>query len=397
MFNIPESVEKMKQLKILLLLALLFIITGISSPLDAEFRPSGNLEIHYVNVGQGGCTLIIGPDGTRILYDFGKAAGNENIVPYLKDQIGLLPEQGIHYTIVSHRDTDHYVGYRDVVRSGYDILVANYGSGSPKPDSKRMKKYWLGPAADTIAGPVCPIPVGLRIPLGNGAEAVVIARNGTIYGEENGIPVRNENDRSVVLFITYRDFQYILDGDLGAGPEKCTQHQTRQIDVQTHVAKALLDQGLMSEEFGVDVMHIAHHGSESSTSAGYYNLMKPEVGLISVGQNQGTFRHPREDVVDRVLLDTSIRAECVKAKPLKTLFQTEDGIGKDNPEQGEIKKCSSTGCTSYSGLAVGDIKLVTDGTDGYTITGNNRVHGGAQEAGSRTKVWQFLIDERVAQ
>ena len=104
----------------------------------------------------------------------------------------------------------------------------------------------------------------------------------------------------MVLFITYGNFQYILDGDLGAGPEKCTHHQTIQIDVQTRVAKALIKQGLMSEEYGIDVMHIAHHGSESSTSAAYYNLMKPEVGLISVGQNQGTFLHPREDVVDRV-------------------------------------------------------------------------------------------------
>jgi len=56
----------------------------------------------------------------------------------------------------------------------------------------------------------------------------------------------------------------------------------------------------MSEKYGVDLLQIAHHGNESSTSAAYYNIMKPEVGLISVGKNQGSFHHPREDVVDRV-------------------------------------------------------------------------------------------------
>ena len=33
-----------------------------------------DLEIHYINVQQGQCTLIIGPDGTTILYD----GGNED-------------------------------------------------------------------------------------------------------------------------------------------------------------------------------------------------------------------------------------------------------------------------------------------------------------------------------
>ena len=48
-----------------------------------------------------------------------------------------------------------------------------------------------------------------------------------------------------------------------------------------------MDLGWMKPDFGVDVLHIAHHGSESSTSAAYYKLMKPEVGLISVGLDQG--------------------------------------------------------------------------------------------------------------
>ncbi len=389
-----NTVKRTLSRQLLLLLLAFFCAVGVSSPLSAEFKPSGNLEIHYINVGQGGCTLIIGPDGTRILYDFGKVSGRINIVPYLKNNIGLLPEQGIHYTIVSHRDKDHYAGYGDVVNAGYDVLIANYGSGSPKPSSKTMKKKWLEPAKETKAGPVRSIPVGMKIPLGNGAEAIVMSANGIVHGEEEGIAVKNENDRSVALFIAYGNFQYILDGDLGAGPEKCTQHQTSQIDVQTRIAEALIDQGLMKRDHGVDILHISHHGSESSTSAAYYNLLKPEVGLISVGQKQGTFRHPREDVVDRVLLDTPLRADCVAAKPLKNLFQTEDGVGKDDPGEREIERCSKTGCTSYTGLAIGDIKVIVN-DEGYSITGNNRVHGGEKEA-PPGKMWTFPFDEDQA-
>ena len=74
---------------------------------------------------------------------------------------------------------------------------------------------------------------------------------------------------------------------------------------------------------------------------------------LSVGVTQGMFRHPREDVVDKILLDGPLRptTECGLIDPLVELLQTEDG------KEGT----SSTGKTSFSGKTVGNIKLVTDG------------------------------------
>jgi len=358
------------------MLAALVAVAGVAY---GEFRPSGKLEIHYINVGQGGCTLIIGPDGTRILYDFGAFDGRRDIVPYLRDVVKLDPSDGIQFAIVSHRDRDHYSGYRAVVEAGYNVLVANYDSGSPKL-ATTVQSLWLNPAKKTHAGAALPAPVGLAIALGDGAEALIVAANGQVWGEPP-IKVSNENDRSVVLFIHYRNFQYVLDGDLGAGPEKCTEHQTTQLDVETRVAHTLLNHHLITPENGVDVLHIAHHGSESSTSAAYFNLMKPEVGLISVGQKNSTYLHPREDVVDKVLIGPH-RPSCVTAPPVKDLFQTEDGE----------KGCSSTGCTSFTGVPIGDIRLVTDGKTKYEINGSNRVHGG-RALGGDGKIWSFKVDE----
>jgi beta-lactamase superfamily II metal-dependent hydrolase len=174
-----------------LLLALTFLMGWGPQNCLAEFQPSGLLEIHYINVGQGGCTLIIGPDGTRILYDFGAVSGERDIVPYLREVAGIAPTDGLHFTMVSHRDKDHYNGYKGVVEAGYQVLVANFGSGSPKRPSSTMTKNWLKPAEDTIAGPVLPIPVGLRIPLGDGSEALVVAANGKIWGWKN--PLSNKD------------------------------------------------------------------------------------------------------------------------------------------------------------------------------------------------------------
>lgn len=248
------------------------------------------LEIHYINIGQGGSTLIIGPDGTTILYDFGWSAGDKHIVPYLKS-IGIQPKDGLDYTFVSHRDADHYTGYRGVFKAGYDVRVANYGPGSPKGPSATMKREWLNPSKKTTAGTVRPVPVGLKISLGGEAEALIAAANGIVIGDDRKTRKEkhksgtkwNENDRSISILVRFGKFEYLLDGDLGSGVEPCSDHKLKtQKNIQVPVAQALKRRGLIPET-GIDVLHIAHHGAETSTSAAYLNLVKPRVGLISVG------------------------------------------------------------------------------------------------------------------
>lgn len=350
-----------------LLLLIATVSFALTPTLSHGKQPKpGHLEIHYIDVGQGGATLIIGPNGTMIMYDFGKVAGEKAIVPYLTNIVGLEIGDHIHYAMVSHGDLDHYMGYKGVVsmpgKNGqsserFRILVANFEPSTDKPRSSTMLSHWLGPAEKTRAGPFKPIPVGLHINLGDGAEARVIAANGIVLDDLETPKIKNENDRSIALFVRYGNFRYILDGDLGSGREKCTAHDTGQLNVQERVARALIKHELMSVTDGVDIMHVAHHGSESSTSSKYYNLMKPEVALISVGKNQGEFLHPRVDVVEKVLLNVA-RPRCVEAPPVRAVLQT--GPGTDKP-------CSDTGCTSFKGWVAGNIVVTTDGKTTYKI------------------------------
>ena len=339
-------------------MAMLMLVCLPGAFVQAKQPVPGQLEIHYIALGQGGGTLIVGPDGTMILYDFGRVPGKKFLVKYLQDKIGLESGDHIHYAMISHGDKDHYYGYKDVVDyAGIGVLRANYEPGTTKTRSSTMLSHWFNPAKKTKAGAFKAIPVGLRIPLGDGAEAHVIAANGVVLNDGLPASISDENDRSIALFIRYGHFSYILDGDLGSGSEACTAHKTSQRNVQERVARALVKNGLMSEERGVDVMHIAHHGSESSTSAAYFNKMKPKLALVSVGEDQGTFLHPRRDVVERVLLDIN-RPSCVVAPPVLALLQT--GKGADLP-------CSNTGCTSFAGAEVGDIVVRTDGDKDYTV------------------------------
>ena len=72
-----------------------------------------------------------------------------------------------------------------------------------------------------------------------------MSANGLIAGVQEPVPLKDENDRYVVIFVHYGDFQYILDGDLGAGPEACASHQTGQRDVETHSKGSVASKGPM--------------------------------------------------------------------------------------------------------------------------------------------------------
>lgn len=229
----------------------------------------------------------------------------------------------------------------------------------------------------------------MKISIGNGAEVLVAAAGGKILGQKEPLKITNENDQSVSLLIRYKNFHYILDGDLGGGKEKCSQHRTAQKDIQTKVALALISQNEIPEKHGVDIMHIAHHGSESSTHEKYYKLMKPEVGLVSVGFKKNTYTHPRMNVIDNVLMSKA-KSTCEnKMVPIKFVFQTEEGQ--------EDRNCKDRKCISKKGMVLGYIRVLTDGKKKYNIrgTGWTDKEGGAPAAEFPDGAeWECLMDEK---
>src|ERR1043166_6769520 len=260
-----------------------------------------NLEIHYIDVGWGGAVLVKGPNGTTVLMDSGDTGkGTSYVVPYLKS-IGIQPANGLDYTIASHQHCDHIGGMDEVVNAGYNIHTKNYYNGSTNTSS--CVAGWNTAAATTTAGSPIAMPVGTVIQLGNGATLTCVARNGSIIGG-GSVTVSDENDRSIAVLIKYGGFDYLWAGDMGGGSDACTGRSTTQVDVESSVITAISPGGAnpLISAGGIDVLHVNHHGSESSTNPTYFNTAQPEVALIGVGDGESTgWDLPRIDVVDHVL------------------------------------------------------------------------------------------------
>ncbi|MEQ8470685.1 MAG: MBL fold metallo-hydrolase [Marinoscillum sp.] len=323
------------------------------------------MTIHVINVGQGNCVLVQGPqvDGVRktILFDGGKEERGEELLDYL-ERIGYEPSNTtFDYMVVSHKDEDHYGGFIPLLNAGYDVDAYYHNSHSPKRgyddlvnliDQKARKKHVMQP--------------GYELDLGGGAKATCVITAGKIIGGES-VGNLSENDRSIGLLFEYKGFEFFSAGDLGGGDNSaetnCTHRSTGQKDLETPLVNAMVRQRILERDKGIEVLHVGHHGSESSTNSTFMNLMSPSLAVISIGQNQGwNYEHPRYDIVDRVLMAT---VSCIEVEPALVL-QTEEGRQSDK--------------TSFSGYAVGDIIIDVYGDGTYRVTSTGEFLGGVDES-----------------
>jgi beta-lactamase superfamily II metal-dependent hydrolase len=358
-----ESIRNIKTAFFVVFPILLFT-TLVNSA--AAFTPSGLLEIHYINVGWGTSVLVIGPDGTTLLMDGGRAGmGTSKVIPYMRS-LGLLPADGLDYTMSSHLHTDHICGLTEVISGGYNVRIRNYYNGSTNSNS--YVTAYRNAANTTTAGALVALNLGDTISLGDSCFGVCYAANGYVWGR-GLIPgsQSDENDRSIALLIKYHDFEYIYAGDLGGGDTDnwCTNRSTDQVDLETPVAQTMMPGGThpILSSYGVEVLHVNHHGSESSMNSNYMNLLTPKFGCIATGYGQdASYMFPRHDIVDNVLLGGG---SCITA-PDAIVLQSEEG----NP---------AGSLTSYSGYCVGNFWFKTTGRNTYLVDGDGHVTGGPDE------------------
>lgn len=355
--------------------ALTLIAVFLAVPLFAQ-----QLEIHYINVGWGGSVFVKGPDGTTVLLEAGNTGkGTQVVVPYLKS-IGIQPANGLDYMIGGHQHCDHLGGLDEVINAGYNVRVKQYNNGSTYTSS--CVDGWRTAAQTTTAGVPVAMPVGAVIQLGNGATMTCIARNGQIIGG-GSVAVSDENDRSIALLIQHGGFDYIWASDLGGGSDSCTGRSTGQTNVETAVIRAISPGGAfpMISDRGIDVLHVNHHGSESSTNPDLMNLSAPAVAVIGVGAGQTSgWDLPRIDVVEHVVMAQS--TACVTAAPAYAL-QTEEGAPAGS-------------LTSKSGYSVGNIKVTTDGQSFFTVSADGGVTQGPNELTASSLPQSFTLDNVAA-
>ena len=225
----------------------------------------GEISVHYINVEQGDCELIVAGD-TRVLIDTGEAIFSNRVINY----ISSLGIRRLDYVIASHPHEDHIGGMADVLEKftvGKVIMPEIPDSILPMTRNfERMIDVISRKKIDAEYSRT-----GTIIPLGNGAELQILAPVHDDYSDLNNF--------SIVCRLVHGENSFLFTGDI----ERAAEND-------------ILNSG---EYIRSDVLKVGHHGSTSSSTADFIEAVSPKYAVICVGKDN-SYGHPKQAVIDRL-------------------------------------------------------------------------------------------------
>lgn len=270
--------------------------TGGSNPSSNEVQ---TLKLVFLDVGQGDSTLISSSNEAMLIDAGPPNAGRDVVLPYLKKQ----DIQQLKYIIATHYHDDHIGGISEVIK-GEDQILGTKDDFIPtngvidrggEYESSVYEEY-----ADATNGIRSAVYPGDNYTVGRATVEVLAANGQLVDGTQINLEPYDENSAGIVLLLNNGDFSFLDEADVtGGGGDP--PYQT--IDIETSLAPLVGD---------IDILKVAHHGSETGTNETFLDAVSPELAVISVG-DENDFGHPDEETIDR-LIDAGVE-----------VYQTERG------------------------------------------------------------------------
>lgn len=240
-------------LKMASILALWLAIISFT-PIYASLTRPEQMNVEFINVEHGLCTLIRLPDGKNLLYDAGKMTSPERGVESVCDYLWKQGITKIHGVILSHSDADHYnmlptLSERFAIDT---IYVSEMMFEDTDNETLGRFKYYLEKA--NVKAHI--VYRGDR--LGNSKRYQIEF----LHPGPGGVLdlLSPENANSLVVELEYAGRHFLLTGDLvGNG--------VREIS--------------MEESPGYDVVQAPHHGSHLSLSPEFIRWTKAAYAVFS--------------------------------------------------------------------------------------------------------------------
>ena len=217
-----------------------------------------NTYIYYIDVGQGDSILVVTPHLNKtILIDTGGIVRfNENYksnivknktIPFFR-RIGI---NKVDYLFLTHGDYDH-AGEANELLSNFCVKKVFINKGNINNIEKKINNKKVLTLKNFVIDNI-----------------KVNSLNNNVFN--------NENDDSTILLFNIYDYKFLFMGDASIKTEEY-----------------LLNNYILPN---VDILKVGHHGSYTSTSTDFINVIKPKYSVISVGENN-MYKHPNKSVLE---------------------------------------------------------------------------------------------------
>ena len=289
-------------------------------------RGEGELMVHFIDVGQGDCILILFPDGKDMLIDCGNKSSGYDFEETAEYLATYIPDGQLDYLMLTHGDEDH-VDNLDLILEDYDVdnifmpdILATPTNASATAQKLRdaiaeLDENMLALFDDedtlttnsyaeffvaALTEPDCNI--YLNVDPDENTNAIVITDDGVqdpdapdtdatyrltfycptqeYYDESNLGSAEKKNAISPIGILEYNGFRLVLTGD------------SNEINEPTFVER-------VGDNLDCDVLKVGHHGSETSSTEEFLDAIDCEYAVISCNAEGNTFYHPRQTTLDR--------------------------------------------------------------------------------------------------
>lgn len=225
-------------------------------------KQNENLELYFLDIGQGDSELAILPGGIKVLIDGGP---NNKILSELSS-ILKPTDKYIDLVVMSHPQYDHFAGLIDVLKRyqvGAFIYNGRRGEIAAFNDLEKILKN-------------------------KNISVVVLGEGGKIKYQEiifnilspskEFLSSKELNDTTLVMELISDNFKALFTGDIG-------------FNIENYLVEKY--------NINIDVLKVGHHGSKYSSGDEFLKESNPKISVIEVGKN--TYGHPTKNALNRLI------------------------------------------------------------------------------------------------
>lgn len=224
---------------------------------SVKLQDNVNLEVYFLDVGQAD-SILIKLEDEYMLIDAGNNEDGVKLVNYF-NELGI---KEFKYVFGTHPHEDHIGGMDDIINN---FKIDNYYMPDKITTTKTFEDVLDALINNNLQYTI--LEKGDEFNLSSANFKVIYAGD-----ETNDI-----NDSSIVLKLTYGNNSFLLTGDATSNIEKT----------------------LLNDDIKSDVLKVAHHGSNYSSTDEFLDVVSPKYAVISVGKNNN-YNHPSNSTLKKL-------------------------------------------------------------------------------------------------